>query len=64
MDPNATLMRLRRAVDRIEVVAASPEEDWSGELIDVLEHFDALDQWLRRGGFLPSDWNARADTNR
>jgi hypothetical protein len=24
---------------------------------DVIEHFDALDQWLMKGGFLPADWN-------
>lgn len=60
MDPNATLARLRRAVDGIEAVAANPAEDWSGELIDVLEHVAALDEWISRGGFLPQGWSGRS----
>lgn len=57
MDPNAALQRLRRAVDGVETVAAGSEENWSGELLAVLEHFEALDEWLSRGGFLPDDWS-------
>lgn len=54
MDPNATLARIYALmadvrqpdvdVDRLEA---------AGELVDALE---ALDQWLSRGGFLPTAW--------
>lgn len=64
MDPNAALQRLRRAVDGLESVSAGPDEDWSGELIDVLEHFAALDEWLNRGGFLPDSWSRRTGSAR
>ncbi|MEV0220320.1 hypothetical protein [Streptomyces sp. NPDC050704] len=56
MDSNAALARLRRVVDGLESVAANSAEDWSGELIDVLEHVAAQDEWLCGGGFLPQGW--------
>ncbi|MEV8321416.1 hypothetical protein AB0Q95_45480 [Streptomyces sp. NPDC059900] len=56
MDPDAALIRLRRAAEGIDSIAADPAQDWSGELIDVLEHVAALDEWISRGGFLPGDW--------
>jgi hypothetical protein len=49
MDPNALLERLR------EIAAAS----WSADhdaLIEFVEGFQNLDEWIRRGGFLPSAW--------
>ncbi|MGW6054453.1 hypothetical protein [Streptomyces sp. NPDC055189] len=64
MDPDAALASLRRAVDGLDSVAANPAQDWSGELIDVLEHVAALDEWISRGGFLPGDWNAAARPGR
>jgi hypothetical protein len=48
MDPNATLDLLRDELER-------------GELECAAELFDALDTWLKRGGFLPSDWQAGQD---
>jgi hypothetical protein len=44
MDPNATLAAIRIAI-------ANHHDD------DVAELFDALDGWISRGGFLPSDWD-------
>lgn len=49
MDPNATLATLRTltadALNGKEVDAA-----W------LAENFDALDQWIGKGGFLPDAW--------
>ncbi len=28
---------------------------------DLAEQFEALDQWLSNGGFLPSEWQPRTD---
>lgn len=51
MDPNATLEQIRRLF--------SDTDTWDGlTLAEVKEHFEALDQWLSRGGFLPAAWNA------
>ncbi|MER5257429.1 hypothetical protein [Streptomyces sp. NPDC002855] len=60
MDPDVALMRIRRAVEGLDSIAANPAQDWSGELIDVLEHVAALDEWISCGGFLPSDWSSAA----
>ena len=46
MDPDETLRRLR------ELVRANNYDDYE----NILEHFDALDEWLSKGGFLPRAW--------
>jgi len=62
MDPNAALRRLR------EILAGDHSENpdhWTqvdeGELESVIEEastlFDGLDEWLKSGGFSPSDWD-------
>lgn len=48
MDPNETLAALRRWKDHLFVGEHS--EDHAKEL------FEALDEWLSKGGFLPRDW--------
>lgn len=54
MDPNATLEYLR------DLVADSGNEIWSptpeAALSEIRLHFDALDEWLAKGGFLPDAW--------
>lgn len=53
MDPNAALEAIRREIRLLDAVAppgSAPER--------LVEAFDALDEWLSRGGFLPSDWSA------
>lgn len=47
MDPNETLRQLRHAVE--------------GESADIFELFSALDGWLSKGGFLPTDWMPGSD---
>jgi hypothetical protein len=47
MDVNSTLAELRA-----ELRADSPDVDRIAQL------FEAMDGWLTRGGFLPSDWAA------
>jgi len=44
MDPNATLDELRECVRT---------EDYEGRMIEL---FEALDNWLTKGGGLPKDW--------
>ena len=49
MDPNETLRRLRELAER-ELNAPDPDHaDWA-------EWFQALDQWITSGGFLPYAW--------
>jgi hypothetical protein len=53
MDPNALLERLREiaAVPWIEQSA-----DHDALLVEFVEGFQSLDEWIRKGGFLPSSW--------
>jgi hypothetical protein len=47
MDPNATLERMRSIADNSR----------GHDLDEMIELFQALDDWLSRGGFLPREWN-------
>lgn len=52
MDPNTALVRLRVIMGRIlsgECVAPD-------KIDDAAELFEALDEWMMSGGFLPKDW--------
>lgn len=63
MDPNAVLQDLRDALSAFwsaqttaaGAVLASP---LAGAADDLATAADALDSWLRKGGFLPTDWSA------
>jgi hypothetical protein len=52
MDPNAALKELRQLAGRFE-----KGEDEPGDGARMGELFDALDDWLSRGGFLPQGWS-------
>lgn len=54
MDPNAALANLREAVD-----AYNLDNDMDA-MERVVEHFEALDDWLAKGGFLPTAWHRDA----
>ena len=50
MDPQASLDRLRELL----VVGQDLREE---DVEEVAELFEALDDWLKRGGFLPREWS-------
>lgn len=55
MDPEETLSLLRARVADV----FQPDVDYPGDaavLSEVVELFDALDDWLSKGGFPPRDW--------
>lgn len=54
MDPDATLREIREAIQRGD--AARNNEDAADEYGHAAELFTALDKWMGRGGFAPSDW--------
>ena len=57
MDPNATLQRMREL--RRQILAADSDEraDILASLAaELAECFDAIDNWLASGGFLPRAW--------
>lgn len=51
MDPNEALKTARALVPEILRLERHPLES------NLAEAFNALDQWLARGGFLPRDWD-------
>lgn len=56
MDPNQTYEDLCRAMRAMNVAFTSCEPVDTGDIDDAIELFDALDNWLRKGGFLPNAW--------
>jgi hypothetical protein len=50
MDPNATLTALRNALA-------------DGDAESAAEYFEALDEWLEKGGFLPTVWEGTSRWN-
>jgi len=54
MDPNRALENAREAV---RLHGLKPDDlDAFDDLVDA---FEALDQWLSKGGFLPKDWEGK-----
>lgn len=72
MDPNKTLRVLRQYVEAnlafAEGVQEHPdgmtenEESLSGCVVEIATTFQALDEWLCHGGFLPAAWAVTAST--
>lgn len=58
MDPNVALETMRRLSARL--FRTLDAEEGGGvdteDALELAEAAQALDQWLSRGGFLPSDW--------
>jgi hypothetical protein len=57
MDANVTLRQLR-AIAALAVQAREDSAviDYAALLDEMAESFQALDNWLQRGGFLPTSW--------
>jgi hypothetical protein len=66
MDPNETMAHVRYLVSRLldgrlqHSGDAAPSVD-TADATELAEHVRALDGWLCKGGFLPTEW-ARART--
>ncbi len=74
MDVNEALKRAREACtearkdaeawqrlcDEADKQGVELHTERSAVILDTLcEHFEAIDQWLVRGGFLPKDWERK-----
>jgi hypothetical protein len=56
MDPNEALRRVRRMVQSILEEGAAEGVVNDSDVLELVEHVAALDNWLTRGGFLPDSW--------
>lgn len=64
MDPTVTLNELRHELEDLQgIVFAKGDlghygfEELEDAVRKVQEHFEALDNWLTNGGFLPGAWS-------
>lgn len=55
MDPNATLRLLRLTISQYRVDTDPAIR--GAHAAEIAEYFEALDDWISKGGFLPTDWN-------
>lgn len=54
MDPDEALKRLRELSEVfLKTGCLHPDE-----IFNMMETFQGLDEWITRGGFLPSSWQA------
>lgn len=56
MDVNETLRRLREAVAQWTLANGTDAALHAAD--DAVQAFIDLDEWLSKGGFLPTEWNA------
>lgn len=65
MDPNAALINMRDTIRQAErdLERQDDADNWHNLLARhedtisaLVEHFEALDAWLSKGGFLPDAW--------
>lgn len=53
LDPNTVLTELREVALRV----LANGDDWSpDDLVTLVDRWNALDEWITRGGFLPDLW--------
>jgi hypothetical protein len=55
MDPDATLTQIRNLIIQHQT---SAEEMSTSDAAELVELVDSLDEWMSKGGFLPTEWSA------
>lgn len=60
MDPDATLREIQEIVAAYSAGVIVGDDARADLLDEMVSHVAQLDQWLTRGGFLPTSW-ARVD---
>ncbi|WP_274916844.1 hypothetical protein [Streptomyces sp. WZ-12] len=56
MDPNEALKNIRKALQDYEADTDYDEDGRIEAVSRLQEAFECLDEWLKKGGFPPSDW--------
>ncbi len=57
MDPNETLRLISEAYEHAAQAVSDQDEDAElASLRELRNAFEDLDTWIRRGGFLPYEW--------
>lgn len=55
MDPDAALAQIRELIVKHQT---SSEEISTSDAAELVELVDSLDEWMTKGGFLPTEWSA------
>ena len=65
MDPDETLRALRALLAEAgtDGDALADPASTLADLASIAEHFDALDRWIAKGGYLPVDWQRHQPTH-
>lgn len=58
MDPDEALKRVRHAEKVFRAAPCQSQEERTAA-IHLVDAFEALDNWISRGGFLPQDWQPK-----
>ncbi len=56
MDPDAALAELRELLRSMASYEGKDAFYLAGVAEEANEKFNALDEWIKKGGFLPKDW--------
>lgn len=59
MDPNVALAKVREVITRWN----SEKTFGMSDVADMMSHFEWLDEWLSKGGFLPQPWDHHCSGN-
>lgn len=62
MDPNAVLKEIRKLIERASDLESFPRPDPAELLTELASAVEDLDEWLTKGGFLPSAWELNRTT--
>ena len=57
MDPNTTLAAIRKLLVYTDHPDSYLPDELATQLNELIEHVDALDNWLSHRGHLPAAWN-------
>lgn len=57
MDPNSCLTHMRAMANDILLTLDAEKVPTTDDVEELAEMIQNLDEWIRRGGFLPDDWN-------
>jgi hypothetical protein len=65
MDPDVTLKEIRAAMsDWLNAEDDALDANSTAAADRLVGHFQALDDWLSKGGFLPAGWETQAGRHR
>lgn len=63
MDPNTALVEMREHAGVCQTAKDGSDEEYDA-MVALAEKFEALDEWLSKGGFLPTAWQPKPEVTK